>query len=46
MRILLMLILAASLFGLGACKKEEGPLEKAGKKVDKFFDDAGEKMDE
>lgn len=46
MRIFLMLLLTVSLLGLGACKKKEGPLEKAGKKVDKLFDDAGKKMDE
>lgn len=46
MRTLLMLILATSLLGLVACKKEEGPLEKAGKKVDQLFEDTGDKLDE
>lgn len=46
MRIFLMLVLTVSLLGLGACKKDEGPMEKAGKKVDQFFDDANKKLDE
>ena len=46
MRSFLVLFLVFGLLGLGACKKEEGPLEKAGKKVDQLFDDAGKKLDE
>ena len=46
MRLFLMLILTLSLLSVAACKKEEGPLEKAGKKADQMLDDAGKKLDE
>jgi hypothetical protein len=29
-----------------ACQKEEGPAEKAGKKIDKAIEEAGEKIEE
>jgi hypothetical protein len=32
---------ALLVFSLSACKKEEGPAEKAGKEVDKAFKEAG-----
>lgn len=46
MRLLVVLILTLSLFSVAACKKEEGPLEKAGKKADQMLEDAGKKLDE
>jgi len=36
---------ALLVFSLGACKKEEGPAEKAGKEIDKAFKEAGKAME-
>lgn len=41
--ITLVLILSVSFFAIGCSK--EGPMEKAGKKVDKAVEDAGDKME-
>lgn len=40
-------ILAVSmlLFGLSACQKEEGPMEQAGKEVDKAVDKIGQQVE-
>jgi len=43
-KILMMTIIALLLTGAYSCKKE-GPLEKAGKKVDKAVDDIKNKFD-
>ena len=39
------LIAALLIFSLAACKKEEGPAEKAGKEVDKAFKEAGKAVE-
>jgi hypothetical protein len=36
---------ALLVFSLSACKKEEGPAEKAGKEVDKAFKEAGKAVE-
>lgn len=40
--IVLLLTLAAA---LGACKKEEGPAERAGKEIDKAVQEAGKQIE-
>lgn len=40
--IVLLLALAAA---LGACKKEEGPAERAGKEIDKAVQEAGKQIE-
>lgn len=42
--ILISLICAATLVGIGGCQRSEGPLERAGKAVDETVEDAGDKM--
>lgn len=42
--ITLVLILSVSFLAIG-CSKKEGPMEKAGKTVDKAVEDAGDKME-
>lgn len=39
------LIVSALLVGLPGCQREEGPLEQAGKKVDKAVDKAGRQIE-
>lgn len=39
------LIVGALLAGLPGCQKEEGPLEQAGKDVDKAVDKAGQQIE-
>jgi hypothetical protein len=36
---------AVLIAGLGGCKKEEGPMERAGKQVDKAVDKAGQQIE-
>lgn len=43
--ILTVLIAGALVAGLSACKKEEGPAERAGKAVDNAVQTAGEKIE-
>jgi len=38
-------IAALLVFSLAACKKEEGPAEKAGKEIDKAFKEAGKAVE-
>jgi len=38
-------IAALLAFSLSACKKEEGPAEKAGKEIDKAFKEAGKAVE-
>lgn len=39
------LIVSALLVGLPGCQKQEGPMEQAGKKVDKTVDKAGQQIE-
>jgi len=39
------LVLGTLVVGLSACKKEEGPVERAGKAVDNAVEKAGEKVE-
>ena len=40
------IVLGLLCLGLSGCKKEEGPMEKAGQQMDKAVDDAGDAMKE
>lgn len=39
------LVMGALLLALAACEKKEGPMEQAGKKVDKTADQVGQKIE-
>lgn len=41
-----LLVMAVLVAGLSACKKEEGPAERAGKAVDNAVQKAGEKIEQ
>ena len=45
-KILSILLLALAAIALTACPEKEGPLEKAGEKMDEAIDEAGDKIDE
>lgn len=44
-KVLSVLVMGALVAGLSACKKEEGPAERAGKSVDNAVQKAGEKIE-
>lgn len=44
--VLTVLVMATLVTGLSACKKEEGPAERAGKSVDNAVQKAGEKIEQ
>ncbi len=39
------LVLGTLIAGVSGCKKKEGPLERAGKEIDKAAEKTGEKLD-
>jgi hypothetical protein len=39
------LAMSIVILGLSACEKKEGPMERAGKEVDKAVDSAGQKLE-
>ena len=39
------LVLVILVAGLSGCKKKEGPMERAGKEIDKAADKAGDKIE-
>lgn len=43
--VLTALVMGALMTGLSACKKEEGPAERAGKAMDNAVEKAGEKIE-